>query len=80
MGARESALAVKVSLSSAMRIKLGVSIMADTSKTDSNKFKATIRHNDRVIKIKTFSTERLAVRWALGLAGLGFARKKKNFA
>ena len=54
--------------------------MADTSKTDSNKFKATIRHNDRVIKTKTFSTEHLAVRWALGLAGLGFARKKKNFA
>jgi len=41
--------------------------MAYISKTESGNFKATIRQNGRIIKTKTFSTERLAKKWALGI-------------
>ncbi|MGB5768007.1 MAG: hypothetical protein WBM38_14850, partial [Arenicellales bacterium] len=41
--------------------------MAYISKTESGNIKATIRQNGRIIKTKTFSTERLAKKWALGI-------------
>ena len=50
-----------------MRIQFGVSIMAYISKTDSGKFKATIRENGRVIKTKTLSTRKLVEAWARGI-------------